>query len=124
MGENNIGEARRMYKKRVGKFTQRDAAEYFGVSLGTYRNWEQGRTEMSMSQLNDIAEKYGVTIDYLLGRTSVSYSLVNLDSTLGDYERELVDIMRTITPEGKRQLMIYARGIASTYSKNNQAESA
>lgn len=33
-------------------------------------------------------------------------------------EKELVDIVRSITPEGQRQLMIYARGLLSTYPKN------
>ena len=35
---------------------------------------------------------------------------------------ELVRIFESITPEGQLQLLIYARGVAVTYSKNNQAK--
>lgn len=41
--DNNIGNARRAYAKRVGKYTQEDAARDFSVSLSAYRNWEQGK---------------------------------------------------------------------------------
>lgn len=118
MQPNNIGEARRAYAKAHGEFTQKDAAAYFGVSVGTYRNWEQGRTGLNLGQLSAIADKYGVTIDYLLHRAP------HRPEYLTPQESELLDIMRTITPEGQKQLMIYARGIASTYSKSNQVKSA
>ena len=64
--DNNIGNARRNYADMVGGFTQKDAADYFGVSLSTYKKWEQGHGMMNGSQLREIAEKYGVTVDYLL----------------------------------------------------------
>ena len=113
---NNIGEARREYARRYGEFRQEDAAEYFGVSLGTYRNWEQGRTGPNLGQLSQLADKYGVTTDYLLGRPDTSWYDAEEDEILG--------IMRTITQEGRKQLMVYARGIAATYAKNHQVKSA
>ena len=64
--ENNIGEARRQYASEVGKFTQEDAARFFGVSVSTYKKWEQGQGMMNGAQLRAIAEKYRVTVDYLL----------------------------------------------------------
>lgn len=120
--ENNISEARRRYSDENGRFTQQDAANYFGVSLSTYKKWEQGSGLLNGSILRQIAELYGVSVDYLLMRDSKAEK--PSQDYMTNYERELVDIMRTITPDGQRQLMIYARGIASTYSKNNQAESA
>lgn len=67
--ENNIGEARRSYALAVGGFTQEDAASYFNVSLGTYRNWEQGVGKLNGEILCAIADKYGCSTDYLLCRT-------------------------------------------------------
>lgn len=66
--KNNIGEARRSYAARIGKFTQDDAAAYFGVSLSTYKKWEQGQGMLNGEQLRAIAQKYGTTVDYLLCR--------------------------------------------------------
>lgn len=47
--DNNIGEARRSYEKTLqsGKFTQKDAADFFGVREGTYAHWEQGRGKLN-----------------------------------------------------------------------------
>lgn len=67
--DNNIGNARRAYAKRVGKYTQEDAARDFSVSLSAYRNWEQGKNLPNAGVANTIAKKYGVTVDYLLGNT-------------------------------------------------------
>lgn len=39
---------------------------------------------------------------------------------LTDEERELLHVMRSITQDGQKQLMIYARGLLVTYPKNNQ----
>ena len=99
MYENNIGEARRRYSKHNGEFTQKDAAEYFGVSLGTYRNWEQGRTGLSLGQLTAIAEKYGVTVDYLL--------MVDTPQTSDGYtptERTIIERYRKLSDDDKAVL--------------------
>lgn len=116
--ENNISEARRRYADENGRFTQQDAANYFGVSLSTYKKWEQGSGLLNGSILRQIAELYGVSVDYLLMRDSKAEK--PSQDYMTNYERELVDIMRTITPEGQRELMIFARGILATHSKNNQ----
>lgn len=96
MNSNNIGEARRAYEKRNGTFTQKDAAEYFGVSLGTYRNWEQGRTGLNLGILSRIAEKYSVTVDYLLMREP------NTDmAMLSNVERTIIERYRALSADDK-----------------------
>ena len=117
MASNNIGSARRAYAKKNGDFTQKNAAEYFGVSLGTYRNWEQGRTGLSLGQLSAIAEKYEVTVDYLLCREQQKPKKVDY---LTAQELELLGIMRSITTDGQAQMLVFARGLLATYPKNNQ----
>ena len=127
--ENNIGDARRRYELNTGKkFTQKDAAEYFCVSLGTYRNWEQGVGKgLKGKQLKEIADKYDTTVDYLLRLTDspkISYHAIALDEPKRpDKLDELCELYRSMTDEGRSQLMIYARGLAATYPKN-QMDSA
>lgn len=120
--QNRIGEARREYQDRHGKFTQEDAAKFFGVSLSTYKKWEQGQGMMNGEQLREIAMKYDVTTDYLLCR--VDYGMVEMPDFLTDDESEIVDIMRSITPQGQQQLLVFARGIAASYPKNNPISEA
>ena len=119
--ENRIGEARREYAEKVGRFTQADAAEYFSVSLSTYQKWEQGQGMMNGEQLRELSKKYGKSVDYLL--MVLPDDPKPADEGNGD-EHELTDIYRSITPEGQRALMASARGIAATYSKNNKAAKA
>ena len=112
--DNNIGNARRDFAKRNGKFTQEDAAKEFGVSLSAYRNWEQGKFLPSVGIANSIAKKYGVSVDYLLGITDsprVDYAVISLTS----HEEELVEIYRSLNDDGKNHLLIYARGCAASY---------
>ena len=79
--QNNIGDARREYAAKYGKFTQEDAAMYFGVSTSTYKKWEQGQGMLNGEQLRALAQKYETTVDYLLDR-SVNYAIVELPEEL------------------------------------------
>ena len=48
--------------------TQTQAAQKIGVSDGTYKNYEQGKREPNGDKIVTIANAFGVTTDYLLGR--------------------------------------------------------
>lgn len=52
--------------RKAAGYNQQEASEIFGVSLGTYRNWEQGRVIMNGEQLIRAAEEFGSTVDYIL----------------------------------------------------------
>ena len=49
--------------------TQRDLAQYLGVSISTFSGWETGVYEPDHAHLRKIADYFGVTVDELLGRT-------------------------------------------------------
>ena len=115
--KNNIGEARRNYADRIGKFTQDDAAQFFGVSLSTYKKWEQGQGMMNGEQLREIAMKYDTTVDYLLGITEIDYAVVELPSEepkkLSSDETELLTLYRMMSPDMQRTLLETARNFAA-----------
>lgn len=48
---------------------QEDAAQELGIQYSTYRRYEQGGTEPTISAAARIADYFGVTLDYLAGRT-------------------------------------------------------
>ena len=58
-----LRESRRIY--------QREMAEYLGLSFRGYQNYETGQCEPKLGILAAIADYYGVSTDYLLGRTDV-----------------------------------------------------
>ena len=115
--ENNIGEARRAYANTTdrGVFTQEDAARELGVSLSTYRRWEQGVFKgLKGDNLKKMAELYGVSVDYLLKRTNkprytYSFIPVSRDGAEDNGWDELANIYNGLSESGRGQLLDYAR---------------
>jgi len=60
--------------ERLGKLrndtglSQTKAAKQLGIPLGTLASYEIGRREPNTEMLGRLADFYGVTVDYLLGR--------------------------------------------------------
>ena len=52
--------------------SQSVAANASGINLRTYHRYENGEREASVSTLIRMADYFGVTIDYLVGRPSFS----------------------------------------------------
>lgn len=50
-------------------FSQNTLAKEIGVSPRTYQDYEYGAREPQVSIFSRIADFYGVTLDYLAGRT-------------------------------------------------------
>ena len=55
--------------RRRDGITQLQAAKLLDVSLGAVGNWESGKRTPDAEMLVRIADTFGVTVDYLLGRT-------------------------------------------------------
>ena len=51
--------------------TQQQVAEYLNVKQNTYSQYEIGTLNYSVDTLVTLADFYGVSVDYLLGRTGV-----------------------------------------------------
>ena len=46
-------------------------AKDLGFSSGLFSQWKSGKQQISQKKLEQIADYFGVTVDYLLGRTDV-----------------------------------------------------
>lgn len=55
-------------RKKAG-ITAQQMADWLGIELRSYRNYESGDREPSFAMLVKIANKLNVSTDYLLGRT-------------------------------------------------------
>ena len=49
---------------------QKELADYLTIHQTTYSDYELGRLNIPVSALHALADFYGVSIDYLLGRTN------------------------------------------------------
>lgn len=61
---NRLKELRK--KKGV---TQSDVASFIGISQNNYSYWENGKVKIDAESMRRLAEYFGVTVDYILGRT-------------------------------------------------------
>ena len=52
-------------------FTQKQLAAYLQIHQTTYSDYELERSNLPIAALHKLADFYGVSVDYLLGRTNV-----------------------------------------------------
>ncbi len=62
-----ITETLRLLRKEKN-LKQIDLANYLGVSRTTYTQYETGKSEPDLKMVQKLADFFGVTVDYLLGR--------------------------------------------------------
>ena len=61
---------RRIYDLREDRdYTQKKVAEYLGMHPNVYRRYEKGTRNFPLEAIIKLADFYGVSTDYLLGRT-------------------------------------------------------
>lgn len=62
----------RLRELREGKnISQKELGEIFNVAQNTISNWEKGSREPDASTLLKLADLFGVSVDYILGRTDI-----------------------------------------------------
>lgn len=88
---------------------QKELAAALRVSVGTISNYEKGRHYPDPTTLCKIAEFFGVTTDYLLGRTDFRYDpkLLYRPFTDSYSVADLVNTSLELTPQNKRALADY-----------------
>lgn len=52
------------------KMSQQYLAEYLGVSIRTFSNWMNGKSDIPCSAIAKLAKLWGKSTDYLLGLTN------------------------------------------------------
>lgn len=104
---------RELRKQR--RLSQTDLAKQIHVSQATVTSWETGRADPSSSALNALADFFGVSSDYLLGRTDqptsdneltknqklIAYSI---DPDVSDEERKDIIEMVKIAMKNRRRI--------------------
>lgn len=99
-------------------FNQKRLADLLNVSLTAYQKYEHGTAEPNFDKLSKIADFYGVSTDYLLGRTPVKQMVteepdpVNL-LNLNPLEKSIVYAYIGLSPSKRTELVEIIQQIAN-----------
>lgn len=63
--------------RKSHKLTQQELASILKITPSAYANYEQGRREPDIEVITTLANFYGVSVDYLLGREESPPPLIN-----------------------------------------------
>lgn len=109
--------------RKSKKFTQEKLGELVNVSQRSVASWEAGERSPSISTLCDLADKFNVSVDWLLGRTDDEKSSNKKQPAAHGDEPLRLDIIRLIQSLPEQDLPVLSaflhgmsagKGIAAT----------
>lgn len=95
-----------------------DVSKGLGIPVTRYAKYETGEAIPDINILYRLSDKYGVTIDYLLGHETMPQLTDNLGNTLSDVETKLLMDFRSINRQGK-EYILQTMAMAVTIYKND-----
>ena len=86
--------------------TQTEIADILGTTPQYYGKYEKGEREIPFMRAIEIADHYGVSLDYLAGRTNVKD--IGANTPLASDETKLIELYRNLSErnKGKAELFI------------------
>lgn len=104
-----LGEALKRFRKERG-LTQKELANAIGIHIRQYQGYESGENIPSSSIIINLANRFKVSADYLLG----------LDVLCDRSEVYLLNDFRELNPEGQRSLIDYAEFLRIKHRDSNK----
>lgn len=88
---------------------QADLAKATGISTGLISQWKNRSQQPSAKKLQIIADYFGVSTDYLLGKEPKEKTPAEADVTFDDFTYAMYGESRGLTEENKNMLLEMAR---------------
>lgn len=99
------------------KMTQKDFASSLGIGYTTYNGYETGAREPKSDFWIAVAQKYNVTIDYLMGYTNGPHETKQPAPTNGDElaedDKRIIELLHQLTPENRERIVEIIKALAS-----------
>ena len=92
-------------RKKNG-YTRKMLADELGIPYKTISNYETGEREPGHSYIIKVAQKFGVTTDYILGMDSTDGSIKNSSSDLSEEELEVARDYKDLDHHGKTAVRV------------------
>lgn len=104
--------------------SQRALAGKLGVSQSTIGMWESGQREPNFKMVEELANFFDVTADYLLGRTDNKKPVTDNSSDIGfdDFTYAMHNESKELTDEDKEMLLDMARMLKKRIDERKSKE--
>lgn len=103
--------------RKAKGISQEQVANGLGVSVRAYQNYEYGQREPNIEMINKIANFYGVTTDYLLGRESeplgTPIDTFAKDANLKELEKILITRYLELSDKQREAVLDFMRNAIS-----------
>ena len=112
--------------REIRGLSQKEVAATLKVSAPSVSNWESEKTRPTHDNLEKLADLYGVSVDYLLGRDAPVETQKEKPvpkDELSDDERELLRLFRQLNAEGREKALGLLDDLVATgkYVQKNSA---
>ena len=91
------------------RIPQKDLAESIGISPSTNGMYEQNRRVPDADTLIKLSTYFGVTIDYLLGKTEQKEKPTKEDGELSERDKQLIDLISALPDDKLQQVLDFAK---------------
>lgn len=105
-----LGQNLTMLRSEKGLY-QKELAAFLNLSVGTISNYEKGIHSPDLNTLCKLADYFGVTTDYLLGRSNHRHAAETLDLPLtSSYTvADLVNTTLELSPQDLNHMLDYIK---------------
>lgn len=103
--------------RKKDKLTLKELAEKFDISFQAISLYENGKRQPDFDTLIKLADYFGVSVDYLIGRTGASSAPFGTSaSPLTEEENELLQYWRLMDNVERRAVLDTAKAFAGKHS--------
>ena len=94
--------------------SQKEIAQRIGIEYQNYNKYELGINEPSVDTLKQIADYYGVSLDYLCEHTMKESDF----SYLNEKQKNIMEIIVQLNDKNADNVLYYVKGVLSTQNKD------
>jgi HTH-type transcriptional regulator, competence development regulator len=95
--------------RKAKKLTQQELSVTLGINRSTYAKYETGDNEPDNETLQKLADFFGVSVDYLLGRTDDPATIHKSERPLTELENLFFYELDKLSEEDKKKALEHVR---------------
>lgn len=96
--------------------SQKEVAEYLGISQPAYANYERQAREADYDTLKKLSDFFDVSVDYILGRTEQKQN----DITFDDFAYAMYNESKELTDDQKAMVLSMAKSFKEQLEKDGK----